>query len=81
MSGRLIGDASVCAVFDNTKIKSWVPEFRPVVPFSEGIKRTIAWFDADPARRGVDTAMDAWMDRLIAAFEKGLASARAEFDR
>jgi nucleoside-diphosphate-sugar epimerase len=81
MRGRLIGDASVCAVFDNSKIKRFVPEFRPVTPYSEGIKQTIAWYEADPARRGVDTEMDEWMDRLIAAYEKGLANARAAFGR
>ena len=79
MSGRLIGDASVCTVFDNSKIKRFVPEFRPVMPFSEGIRQTIAWYDADPARREVDTEMDDWMDRLIAAYEAGLANARSAF--
>jgi hypothetical protein len=80
-NGRLLGDASVCTVFDNSKIKRFVPEFRPVVPFAQGIKQTIAWFDADPARQEVDAPMEAWMDRLIAAYEKGLAGARAEFAR
>jgi nucleoside-diphosphate-sugar epimerase len=78
-NGRLLGDASVCSVYDNSKIKRFVPEFRPVVPYAQGIKRTIAWYDADPARQEVDTPMDDWMDRLIAAYEKGLAGARAEF--
>jgi nucleoside-diphosphate-sugar epimerase len=77
--GRLIGDASVCTVFDNSKIKRFVPDFRQTVPYSEGIKRTIAWYDADPARREVDTEMDDWMDRMIAIYERGLANARAEF--
>jgi nucleoside-diphosphate-sugar epimerase len=81
MNGRLIGDASVSTVFDNSKIKQFVPEFRPVVPFAQGIKQTIAWYDADPARREVDTEMDEWMDRLIAAYEAGLANARAAFGR
>ena len=81
MEGRLAGDASVCTVFDNSKIKRFVPEFRPVTPFAEGIKQTIAWYDADPARREVDTEMDEWMDRLIAVYEAGLANARAAFGR
>lgn len=81
MSGRLTGDASVCAVFDNSKIKRFVPDFRPVTPFAEGIKQTIAWYDADPARQEVDTEMDEWMDRLIGAYDAGLANARAAFGR
>ena len=79
MEGRLAGDASNCLVFDNSKIKRFVPDFRPSMPFSEGIKRTIAWFDADPAHQTVDAEMDEWMDRLIAAYEAGLAGARAQF--
>jgi len=81
MSGRLIGDASVCTVFDNSKIKRFVPEFRPVMPYAQGIKQTIAWYDADPARQEVDTEMDAWMDRLIAVYEASLANAQAAFGR
>jgi nucleoside-diphosphate-sugar epimerase len=81
MSGRLIGDASVCTVFDNSKIKRFVPEFRPTTPYAQGIKQTIAWYDADPARQEVDTEMDAWMDRLIAVYEASLANAQAAFGR
>jgi nucleoside-diphosphate-sugar epimerase len=81
VEGRLAGDASNCLVFDNSKLKRFVPDFRQSVPFSEGIKRTIAWFDADPARQTIDVEMDAWLDRLIATYERGLADARAEFGR
>ena len=81
MEGRLAGDASVCLVFDNSKIKRFVPEFRPAMPFAQGIRQTIAWYDADSARRQVDTEMDDWMDRLIAAYEAGLANAKAVFGR
>ena len=81
VEGRLAGDASNTLVFDNGKIKKFVPDFRQSVPFSEGIKRTIAWFDADRTRQTVDTEMDAWLDRLIAAYDRGLAAAKAEFGR
>jgi len=77
MTGTLTGDKSVSAVFDTTKIRRFVPDFRPVVPFAEGIRWTVAWFDADPARQQVDAAMDAAWDRLVAAYEEGLASAVA----
>ena len=79
--GRLAGDASNCLVFDNSKIKQFVPDFRWSVHFSEGIKRTIAWYDADPARQTVDVEMEAWQDRLIELYESGLATARAAFGR
>jgi nucleoside-diphosphate-sugar epimerase len=75
MTGSLTGDKSASAVFDTTKIKRFVPEFRAVTPYAEGVRRTIAWFDADASRRKVDAEMDADWDRLIAAYELGLAGA------
>jgi hypothetical protein len=75
MTGTLLGDKSVSAVFDTTKIKRFVPDFCATTPFAEGIRRTVAWFDADPARQLVDAEMDAQWDRLIDAYEQGLANA------
>jgi hypothetical protein len=79
MTGTLLGDKSVSAVFDTSKIKRLVPDFRATTPYSEGIRRTVAWFDADASRREVDAQMDAQWDRLIEAYERGLASAVARF--
>jgi nucleoside-diphosphate-sugar epimerase len=77
MEGSLLGDKAVSAVFDTSKIRRVVPDFDPVVPFADGIARTVAWFDADPARQQVDGEADASWDRLIAAYDRGLASAVA----
>ena len=71
----LIGDKAVSVVFDNSKIKRFVPDFRATVPFGQGIRQTIAWFDADPARRQVDDAANTTWDRLIDAYERGTAEA------
>jgi nucleoside-diphosphate-sugar epimerase len=79
MKGTLLGDKAGSAVFDTTKIKRFVPDFRAVMPYAEGIRRTIAWFDADPARQRVDAEMDARWDRLIAAYEQGLTNAVTAF--
>jgi nucleoside-diphosphate-sugar epimerase len=78
-SGTLLGDKSGSAVFDTTKIKRFVPDFRAVTPYAEGIRRTVAWFDADPARQQVDAEMDTRWDRLIAAYEQGLTNALKVF--
>jgi nucleoside-diphosphate-sugar epimerase len=77
MKGTLLGDKAVSAVFDTSKIRRLVPDFAPVVPFAEGIARTVAWFDADAARRQVDVDADARWDRLIAAYDRGLDGALA----
>ena len=47
----LLGDKSWNAMFDNSKVKSFVPGWHAHIPFAEGIRRTVAWFDADPARQ------------------------------
>ena len=78
--GSLTGDKAVSVVFDNSKIKRFVPEYRATVRFGEGIRRTIAWFDQDPARQEIDHAANAQWDKLIAAYEKGLSEAVREFD-
>src|ERR1035437_5655233 len=44
--GGLKGDKAVSVVFDNSKIKRFVPGYCATVPFAEGIRRTLAWFDA-----------------------------------
>lgn len=70
MYGSLLGDKTWSAVFDNSKIKAFVPGFQARIPFREGVRRTLAWFDADPARKRIDAAVNAEMDRILAAYEK-----------
>lgn len=75
MTGTLLGDKSNSAVFDNSKIKTIVPDFHCTTRFHEGIKSTIAWFDADQSRRQIDEDMSAKWDHLIAGYQRGLALA------
>jgi nucleoside-diphosphate-sugar epimerase len=75
MRGGLLGDKAVSVVFDNTKIKRLVPDYCATVPFTQGIRRTMAWFDADPARRQIDDEANSLWDRLIAAWERGTQEA------
>jgi len=70
LTGTLIGDKSVSAIFDNSKIKSLVPEFRAVIPFKKGIKETIRWFEADAKRMAVNYETDKMIDRIITAYER-----------
>lgn len=77
LRGSLIGDKIYSAIFDNSKIKRFVPGYLATTPYARGIERTIAWFDADPSRQRVDAALDQIWDRLIAAYERGLEHAVA----
>jgi nucleoside-diphosphate-sugar epimerase len=71
LRGSLLGDKTWSVVFDNSKIKSVVPQFRAAVPFCEGIRRTVAWFAADDSRRLVDQAVHDQMDRILERFGGG----------
>lgn len=79
MRGTLAGDKAASVVFDNTKIKRFVPDYCATVPFGQGIRRTLAWFDADPARRQIDEAANAKWDCLIEAYDRGTDAALHQF--
>ncbi len=68
----LLGDKTHSAVFDNTKIRRLVPAFQPAIPFSQGAREIIAWYDEDPARQVVEPHVDQLQDRLIAAVQRAL---------
>jgi len=68
MRGGLLGDKAWSVVFDNTKIKTFVPGFQATIPFREGVRRILNWFDADETRRRIDDGVNAEMDRLLEAY-------------
>jgi len=79
VEGTLLGDKAVSAIFDNTKIKRLVPGFAAKTPFATGIRRTLAWFEADPDRQQIDAEMNRRWDKLISCYDRALARAKAEF--
>ena len=70
LGAALLGDKTWSAIFDNSKIKAFVPGFQAVIPFREGIRRTLAWFNADEKRRWVNDGVNDEMDRILAAYVK-----------
>jgi len=66
--GNLIGDKANSAVFDNSKIKRFVPGYVATIPFSEGIKKTVEWFDAHPQRIRIDPVNNRLLDAILAAY-------------
>ena len=68
--GSLIGDKANSAVFDNTKIKRFVPQFQPKVTWAAGGRRSLAWFEADPARQTIDEPANRLWDTIIAAYQR-----------
>ncbi len=70
--GGLLGDKSVSVVFDNSKIKRFVPGYQATVSFAEGIKETIEWYEADPRRCEIDEEFNMLADKIINAYERAL---------
>jgi nucleoside-diphosphate-sugar epimerase len=68
LAGSLLGDKTWSVVFDNSKIKSFVPGFQATIPLRVGIRRALAWFAADESRRRIDEAVDSEMDRILRAY-------------
>ncbi len=65
MRGNLLGDKSNSVIFDNSKIKRFVPGFTALIPFSSGIRQTIRWFDENPDRIRIDEANNLLMDGIL----------------
>ncbi|MDH7603756.1 MAG: NAD-dependent dehydratase, partial [Melioribacter sp.] len=72
LMGSLLGDKSYSVIFDNSKIKKYVPGFTATISFKEGIKRTIDWFEAKPERKIIRKETDEMMDRIIRLYEKNI---------
>lgn len=69
LGAGLIGDKSNSMIFDNSKIKRLVPDFRCTIPFARGAEEIMTWYDADPARQKVDDPFNQLEDALITKYE------------
>lgn len=68
--GSLLGDKAYSAIFDNSKIKKFVPEFKAAIPFREGIKKTLNWFEAENSRMIINPATNEFIDAAINNYDR-----------
>jgi nucleoside-diphosphate-sugar epimerase len=68
--GSLVGDKANSVVFDNSKIKRFVHDYSCEVNWAEGVRRSLAWFEARPQFQSIDQEMNAVWDRIISAYER-----------
>ena len=66
--GSLKGDKSNPGIFDNAKIKRFVPDFQCRKPFHVGIRESAAWLRQHPEQRKINAEADALIDQVIAAW-------------
>ncbi len=69
-TGSLIGDKSNSVVFDNSKLKQVVPDFRTKIRFDEGIRRTLEYVLLHKECQVADPEFDRWCDTVIETLEK-----------
>jgi hypothetical protein len=70
--GPLLGDKSNAGIFDNSKVRSFVPDFVPQHRFEESIHESIVWFMARPERRAIDTTAAALWDYVAERYSRGV---------
>lgn len=69
----LLGDKAVSVLFDNSKIRNLVPEFRPKVTFAEGVRRSLEWYETRPELQVPNAAVDSEIDEILGYWRKALA--------
>lgn len=64
----LLGDSAHSLIFDNSKLRSVVPDYVATITLERAAPEIIAWHDQDPARQKVNADLDTLMDKLAADF-------------
>lgn len=70
----LLGDKAVSVIFDNSKIKRFVPEFQATVSFAEGIRRSIAWYDEHPDLKVPNEEVNEEIETILGHWGRALQS-------
>jgi nucleoside-diphosphate-sugar epimerase len=68
LTGTLKGDKIHPGVFDNSKIKRFVPEFQCRKPFSVGVRESVAWLRAHPEHQNLNPQVDEMCDTVVTAW-------------
>ncbi|MCP5522706.1 MAG: NAD-dependent epimerase/dehydratase family protein [Verrucomicrobiales bacterium] len=74
MAGPLKGDKANPAVFDNAKIKRFVPDFSATKPFRFGVRESIEWLRAHPEQQHLNPRIDDLCDRVVSAWQSETGS-------
>jgi nucleoside-diphosphate-sugar epimerase len=67
-SGEMVGDIGHSAVFDTTKIRTFVPGFAPRLTFHRAATRMAAWRRDHPALAAGDDETSAVLARIVEAY-------------
>ncbi len=70
LTGTLKGDKAHPGVFDNSKIRRWVPEFVCRKPLRVGLRESAAWLRAHPEHQNRDPQVDAICEAVVNAWRR-----------
>ncbi len=73
LTGSLLGDKANSVVFDNSKLKTLVPDFVAITRFDQGCKQTIEYVLSHPELQREDHEFDEWCDAVIEAQNNAVA--------
>jgi nucleoside-diphosphate-sugar epimerase len=68
LTGTLKGDKAHPGIFDNSKLKRFVPDFVCRKPFRTGIRESVEWLRADPSRKKIDDTVNATIEKVFSAW-------------
>jgi nucleoside-diphosphate-sugar epimerase len=66
----LLGDSAHSMIFDNSKLRSVVPDYIATITLEQAAPEIIAWHDQDQSRQRVNADLDGLMDKLAADFRR-----------
>jgi nucleoside-diphosphate-sugar epimerase len=69
MTGTLKGDKAHPGVFDNSKIKRFVPEFRCRTLFRQGVGDSVRWLREHPDQQNLNPELEALIEKVLAAWK------------
>ncbi len=69
LQGGLLGDKANSVIFDNSKIKSFVPDYKATTSFEEGAKISLDYIMKTKEAQTQDPDFDAWCDKVIELIE------------
>jgi len=61
----LLGDKAHSMIFDNTKIRQFVPDFNPQISFRQGAKEIVKWYKENTINKEPDERINNFMNKII----------------
>lgn len=75
MGQHFLGDKTYSSLFDCSKLKRLVPDFRTTIPFHQGVRESIEWFLEDPSRQKTNEKIATAIEKVLGAWKRAMAAA------